>query len=165
MQCSRECLVQLCYKNLYLFKYLFNNDIIQTKSQRKSPFFKLRELKCIFTSPVHLVMLKYLLHFAHNMTTFSLELLCQPLEDSFINSLVNWGSWNVLDTFLIHKSPNLSLITANTILGSCAKVKKIGSLSSWGHVDRDQLKDFKQEIKRRNFDIVVEQLNKVHNNA
>lgn len=129
---------------------------LQTKSQRKSPFFKLRELKCIFTSPVHLVMLKYLLHFAHNVTTFSLELLCQPLEDSFINSLVNWGSWNVLDTFLIHKSPNLSLMTANTILGSCAKVKKIGSLSSWGHVDRDQLKDFKQEIKRRNFDIIVE---------
>jgi len=129
---------------------------LQTKSLRKAPLFKLQELKCIFTSPVHLAMLKYLLHFAQNITSFSLELLFQPLEDSFINSLLDWGSWNVLDTFLLHNSPHLSLMTANTILGSCPRVKKIGYLSSWGQVDRHQLKDFKREIKRRNFDVIVE---------
>ena len=109
----------------------------------------------MLTSPVHVVMMKYPLYFSHNLTSFSFEQLFQPLEDTFVNTLVGWSSWRSLESFTLNNSPNLSLMSANTILGSCPRVKRIGSLATWGRVDREQLEAFKQEVNNRNFDLEV----------
>ena len=81
-----------------------------------TPFHKLREASFKMTSPTHLILLKYILHFAKNLRSFSLEGLFQPLEDGFVVSLIGWGTWQHLQSFHIFNSSHLSLMAANAVI-------------------------------------------------
>ena len=127
---------------------------LQTKF-RSTPFFKLQELKFILTSPVHVLMIKYPLHYCHNLEVFSLELAFTALDDGFVNTLVEWSSWQRLKSFDLRNFSDLTLMSVNTILTSCPVIRRVGDLSTWGGVEREQLELFKQEIVRRNWDFEI----------
>ena len=69
---------------------------------------------------------------------------------------MSWSSWQCLASVHLVNCPHLSLMSANTILAACPRVTNIGALATWGRVDREQLRVFRQEIQRRNFDITIE---------
>lgn len=148
--------ISRCHFNIDIEQRNKINELcsLQTK-YRTTPFLKLRELKFVLTSPVHLIIMKYPLHYSYNLSSFSLELIFQNIEDSFINTLVGWSSWRHLQSFKLINFPDLTLMSANTILGSCPVVSTIGDITTWGQVDRDQLRSFKQEIERRNWDLHI----------
>ena len=148
--------ISRCHFNIDIEQRNKINELcsLQTK-YRTTPFRKLRELKFVLTSPVHLIIMKYPLHYSFNLTSFALEVLFQNIEDSFVNTLVGWSSWQHLHSFTLTNFPELTLMSANTVLGSCPVVTHIGDIATWAQVDRDQLRSFKQEIQHRNWDLNI----------
>ena len=127
------------------------------------PFEKLRELRVVLSSPVHLPMLRFPLQAATSLASFQLELLHQPLADTLVAVVAGWAgaAWRHLAALqLLSHAPapapgQLSLAAANTVLASCPALARLGSLATWG-LDRDQLAAFKQEVARRNYDLIVD---------
>ena len=132
------------------------SEICSLQTQSKALFRNLREVNFKFSSPVHLIMMKLPLHFAHNLSSFSLDLLDQPLDDSFITTLMSWSSWQSLASFKVTNCPGLGLMSANSVIGACPRIQVLGALSSWGLIDNIQLSSFIKEIRSRNYDIRID---------
>ena len=128
---------------------------LQTPAPAQRPFARLREGRFRLTSPTHLVLLKYILHFSDRLRSFSLEVLTQSVEDRLVVSLVSWGRWSQLQSFQLTNSSRLSLMAANTIIQSCPQVKHIGSVKTWGQVSREDLSSFQREIASRNLQLQI----------
>merc|ERR1711915_57893 len=126
------------------------------RSQEGSPFSKLRSATFILTTSAHLPILKYPLFFALKLEELKLNQIYQPLEDSFISSLVNWNSLQFLIEFSLINGPHLSLMAANILIQACPRLKLIGQVSSWGRVEREELLAFKREIRSRNFELTIQ---------
>ena len=113
----------------------------------------------VLSSPVHLPMLRFPLQAATSLASFQLELLHQPLADSLVAVVAGWAgaAWRHLAALQLvsHAPGQLSLAAANTVLAACPALARLGSLATWG-LDRDQLAAFKQEVARRNYDLVVD---------
>ena len=117
----------------------------------------------VLSSPVHLPMLRFPLQAATSLASFQLELLHQPLADTLVAVVAGWAgaAWRHLAALqLLSHAPapargQLSLAAANTVLASCPALARLGSLATWG-LDRDQLAAFKQEVARRNYDLIVD---------
>ena len=86
------------------------------RSQEGSPFSKLKSATFILTTSAHLPILKYPLFFALKLEELKLNQIYQPLEDSFISSLVNWNSLQFLAQFSLINGPHLSLMAANILI-------------------------------------------------
>ena len=132
------------------------NEICSLQTKTRALFRNLREVNFKFTSPVHLIMMKLPLHFALNLLSFSLDLLNEPLDDSFITTLMSWSSWQSLTSFKVTNCPGLGLMSANSIIGACPMIQVLGALSSWGLVDKTQLSSFKNEIRSRNYELQID---------
>ena len=50
----------------------------------------------------------------------------------------------------------LSIVTVNVILVNCINLKRLGRLDAWGQVDRHQIDSIRNEIKARNFDLLID---------
>ena len=132
------------------------NEICSLQTPTRALFKNLRIVNFKFSSPVHLIMMKLPLHFAHNLSSFSLDLFDQPLDDSFITTLMSWSSWQSLTSFRVTSCPGLGLMSANSVIGACPVISALGALSSWGQVDNTQLSSFVKEIRSRNYDIRID---------
>ena len=80
------------------------------------PFSSLQEATFKMTSPTHLILLKFILHFSDSLLSFSLEDIFQPLEDRFVLTLMSWAPWQHLRSFNLYNSPHLSLMAANAVI-------------------------------------------------
>ena len=156
--CPQLCslTVSCCHFNVDSEERARISELCSLQTRSKALFRRLREVNFVFSSPVHLIMMKLPLHFAYNLSSFSLDLQNHPLEDLFINTLMSWSAWQNLTSFKLTNCPNLSLMSANTIIGACHRIQVIGTLSSWGLIDKTQLSSFKGEIRRRNYDIIID---------
>ena len=54
--------------------------------------------------------------FALDLEELKLNQIYQPLEDSFIFSLVNWNPLQSLQQFYLDNAPQLTLMAANTLI-------------------------------------------------
>ena len=54
------------------------------------------------------------------------------------------------------KGDNLSLNALNEIIQNCPNLKKLGQIATWGKIGKHQLDIIRQEIKLRNFDLVID---------
>jgi len=52
--------------------------------------------------------------------------------------------------------PHLTIIAANILIQACPKLKRLGRLSNWGGVEKDQVAAVAKEIRTRNLDIVLD---------
>ena len=89
---------------------------LQSPPPPSRPFASLQEATFKMTSPTHLILLKFILHFSDSLRSFSLEDIFQPLEDRFVLTLMSWASWKHLRSFNLHNSPHLSLMAANAVI-------------------------------------------------
>ena len=128
------------------------SEVCSLQTKTRALFRNLREVSFKFSSPVHLIMMKLPLHFALNLSSFSLDLLNEPLDDSFITTLMSWSSWRSLTSFKVTNCPGLGLMSANSVIGACPRLQVLAALSSWALVDKTQLSSFKSEIRGRNYE-------------
>ena len=108
-----------------------------------------------------------------NLEELKLNQIYQRLEDSFISSLVSWNTLQFLVQFHLTNGPHLTLMAANTLIQAtiqqahknsflvflfqaCPRLRRIGQVSSWGRVEREELVAFKREIVARNLDLSIE---------
>ena len=89
---------------------------LQSPPPPVTPFAKLQEATFKMTSPTHLILLKFILHFSDSLQSFSLEDIFQPLEDRFVLTLMSWGHWKHLRSFHLYNSSHLSLMAANAVI-------------------------------------------------
>ena len=84
--------------------------------------------------------------------TLHLVKLLQNLLDNCLFMTLNFRCFY---HFIGHGS-QLSIVTVNVILSNCHELKRLGRLDQWGHVDRHQIESIRNEIKARNFDLIID---------
>ena len=127
----------------------------QARAGDRRPFPKLKSATFILITSTHIQIL-YPIFFALNLEELKLNQIYQPLEDSFISSLVSWNPLECLSQFSLTNGSHLTLMAANTLIQSCPRLRCIGQVSSWGRVEREELLAFKREIVARNLDIKIQ---------
>ena len=67
-------------------------------------------------SSVHIPILKYPIFFALDLEELKLKQMYQPLEDSFITSLISWNPLQSLALFHLTNGTHLTLMAARNLL-------------------------------------------------
>ena len=92
----------------------------QARAGENKPFSRLKSAAFILTTPTHIPILKYPIFFALNLEELKLNQIYQPLEDSFISSLVSWNPLQALLQFSLTNGPHLTLMAANILIQASA---------------------------------------------
>lgn len=119
------------------------------------PFSSLKEATFILTTSTHLPLMKYPVFFARGLKELKLNQIYQPLEDSFITSMLSWNPLKYLEKFELNRGPHLSIMAANAIILACPNLRYLGKISSWGMVDKEEVLAMQGEIRNRNLDLVL----------
>ena len=128
----------------------------QARTGDSRPFYRLKSATFILTTPAHLPIMKYPLFFATNLEELKLNQIYQPLEDTFLSSLVSWNPLQSLVNFTLTPGPHFTLMAANILIQACPRIQYIGKVSTWGRVEREELVAFKREIVARNMELTID---------
>ena len=121
------------------------------------PFQKLLHFVIHLNSPTHLPIFQYILSFSRNISSLSFEQFFVDFDESLIiSTFFKWNDLKTINELKIRNGSNLSLSALNEVIHRCPKLRKIGQVSSWGKVTKHQLETIRNEIKLRNFDLVID---------
>ena len=121
------------------------------------PFQALSHLNIHLNSPTHLPMFQYILSFSKNILSLSFEQFFVDFDESLIiSTFFKWNDLKTISELKIRNGSNLSLSALNEVIHRCPKLRKIGQVSTWGKVTKHQLETIRNEIKLRNFDLVID---------
>ena len=104
--------VHPCMHNCFTLKI----QISQARDKDDRPFSRLRIARFSIATPIQLPILKYPLYFALGLKELWLTQIYQPLEDSFILSLLSWNPLESLELFHLMNGVHLSIISANALI-------------------------------------------------
>ena len=123
------------------------------------PFTKLQSLAVFLNTPTHLPILQYVLSFARALQVLSLDQFYTDYAETFVSkTLFEWNPLVDLTEFHIGKSDNLSLVAANVIIEKCPNLKRLGKLSSWLKVTKEEFLSIQKEINLRNYDLILDDI-------
>ena len=121
------------------------------------PFQQLKYLYVHLKSPAHLPVFQYVLSFSKIIRYLTFEQSYVDYEESLIiTTLFRWNDLKSIKELKIINGANLSLNTLNEVIHNCPKLQKVGQISTWGKLNKHQLEIIKNEIKLRNFDLVID---------
>ena len=88
----------------------------KARSTADRPFAKLRSASFNLTTSYHIPILKYPIFFALDLEELRLNQIYQPLEDSFISSLISWNPLQSMLVFHLSNGTHLTLLSVSTII-------------------------------------------------
>ena len=100
---------------------------------------------------------QYVLSFSKIIAYLTFEQSYVDYEESLIiTTLFRWNDLKSIKELKIINGANLSLNTLNEVIHNCPKLHKVGQISTWGKLNKHQLEIIRNEIKLRNFDLVID---------
>lgn len=74
-------------------------------------------------------------------------------DESVVRTIFTWNPLAHLESLEISQASNLSIHTVNLIVGQCPRLKRIGTISKWGKISKEEEENLRIEVKARNYDL------------
>lgn len=113
----------------------------------------LESLELTINTPVHLLLLKYIIGMAANLKHFKFRNLFPNFDDNLVRSFSTWNEFTQLEELEIVSGELLSMHTANFLIQKICSLQKLGHLANWGKCDGRQIESMRREIQSRNLDL------------